>query len=87
KLPSFHYLNDIEEIWHLGFNKIIAKYNINNKIESISFMDESNKTLDKIFFSYTDNFNTEIINKFQITQAFIIRDGEIEKLFEHKYYY
>lgn len=87
KLPSFHYLNNIEDFWRLDFNKIIAKYNRTNNIESISFIDKSNKILDKIFFSYTDNFNTEIINKFQITQSSIITNSEIVKLFEHRYYY
>lgn len=87
KLPSFHYLNNIEEFWRIGFSKIVAKYSINNDIESISFLDTSNKTLDKIFFNYFNNFDSEVSNKFKITQSFVIRDGEIVKLFEHKYFY
>lgn len=87
KLPSFHYLGWIEEFWRIGFKKIHAEYNFNNDIESISFMDESDAVIDKLHFSYFDNFNTDSQSKLKNMQCFKIRNSEIVKLFEHCFYY
>lgn len=87
KLPSFHYLGWIEEFWRIGFKKIHAKYNYNNDIESITFMDELDSVIDKLNFSYFDNFNTDSQSKLKNIQCFKIRNTEIVKLFEHSFYY
>jgi YD repeat-containing protein len=87
KLPSFHYIGDIDNFWRIGFRKIHAKYNSMNDIDSITFLDKNNLILDKIFFFHNDNFHHNCIEKKKTTDCFKIIKGQIEKIFSHKYYY
>jgi hypothetical protein len=87
KLPSFHYLGWIEEFWRIGFKKVHAKYNYKQDIESISFIDESDVVIDKLYFLYFDNLNTSSQSKLKNIQCLKIKNSEIVKLFEHTFYY
>lgn len=87
KLPSYHYLGWIEDFWRIGFKKIHSKYNYKQDIESISFIDESDVVIDKLYFLYFDNLNTSSQSKLKNMLCLKIKNSEIVKLFEHTVYY